>query len=107
MKRLALSIAVASALTACASPGVSAKVDAAVVGLTTAESLALIYTKLPRCTTPSAPSLCSDQATVDKIKSLDTTAYNAVKAAEANEALLGVALSAVTAFQSAIPKAVN
>ncbi len=84
--------------------GVSSSVDAAVVGLTTAERLALIYTSLPRC---PAPAPCSDPATVQKIKDLDLTAYNAVKAAEKNEALLSGALTAISAFQSAVPITVH
>jgi hypothetical protein len=92
-------------LAACtATPRVTATVDAAVVGLTTAESLALVYTKLPRCGTVASMFVCSDLDTIKKLKDLDNTAYKAVKAAEANEALLSDALIAVTAFQSAIPK---
>ena len=92
-------------VSACAtSPDVSAKIDAAIVGLSTAESLALIYTRLPRCVVPKGVMLCSDPATVQKIKDLDMTAYNAVKAAEKNGALVSAALDAVQAFQTAIPK---
>lgn len=89
------------------SPGVAAKVDAAVVGLTTAEKLALIYTRLPSCETTAKGKLCSDPAVKQKIKDLDNTAYKAVKAAEKNEALLSAALDAVAALQSAIPNTVN
>jgi hypothetical protein len=92
-------------LVACAAtPGVPSKVDAAVVGLTTAESLALVYVKLPRCGTVASMFVCSDLDTMNKLKALDNIAYKAVKAAENNEALLSDALIAVTAFQSAIPK---
>lgn len=88
------------ALAGCANPGVSSKVDAAVVALTTAENVALVYTRLPRC---PAPGPCSDQATVDRIKSADMQAYQAVKAAEQNEALLSVALQAVASLQAVVP----
>lgn len=80
--------------------GVSAKVSAAVVTLTTAERLALIYTSQPRC---PAPAPCSDPAIVQRIKDADNQAYAAVKAAERNEALLGAALTAIQNFQSVIP----
>lgn len=99
-----LPYALALGLGACStSPGVSAKVDAAVVGLTTAENAALIYTRLPRCGTTGASAVCSDQATVDRIKAADLKAYAAVKAAEQNEALLSVALDAVSALTAAVP----
>jgi hypothetical protein len=89
------------ALSGCgASPGVSAKVDAAVVGLTAAENAALLYTRLPRC---PAPAPCSTQATVDLIKAADNRAYAAVKAAEQNEALVSFALDAVSSLASTIP----
>jgi hypothetical protein len=86
-----------------AAPGVSAKVDAAVVGLTTAENAALIYTGLPRCGAVGSSAICSDQATVDRIKAADNRAYAAVKAAEQNEALLSVALDAVSSLTATIP----
>ena len=97
-----LALVLAAALAACANAGagISAKVDAAVVGLTAAERAALVYTSLPRC---PAAALCSDPATVQKIKDADNIAYAAVKAAEQNEALLGAALSAVSALQGTVP----
>lgn len=100
------SMFVLAALTACASttPGVSSKVAAAEVSLTTVENLASIYTHLPRCA-PTTAGPCSDQSTVDKIKALDMQAYNAVMAARQNEALLSAALTAITNLQSAIPQA--
>lgn len=90
-------------LGACASTSgrVSNAVDAAVVSLTTAERLALVYTSLPRC--PVQKPVCSDPSTVARIKDLDNKAYAAVKAAESNEALLSVAIAAVQSFQSSIP----
>lgn len=95
-------IAAVVLVTGCANVGVSSKVDAAVVGLTAAEKAALIYTRLARCPQPGSTP-CSDPATVAKIISLDNQAYQAVKAAEQNEALLSAALSAVTNLSSAIP----
>lgn len=95
------------ALPACATgpdPGQQAKVDAAVLGLSTAERLAAIYTKLPSCTAPKPVMLCSDPAIKQKIKDADQVAYNAVKAAENNPALLSLALDAVSNLQSVIPK---
>lgn len=91
-------------LAACVNPSVTSKVDAAVVGLTAAERAALIYTSLPRCPTTV---ICSDPATVAKIKSLDNQAYVAVKAAEQNEALLSAALSSISTLTSAIPASVT
>lgn len=100
MKRF-VALSLALGLAACAAaPGTQSKVDAAVVALTTAERLALVYTKLPRC---PAPAPCSDPNTVTRIKSLDSQAYSAVKAAESNEALLDAALVAIQNFQAAVP----
>lgn len=96
-----LAVAAMLALGACQNPQVSAKVDAAIVSLTTAERLALVYTSLPRC--PVSAPICSDPARVAQIKSLDMKAYTAVKVAEKNEALLSAAIDAVQSFQSAIP----
>jgi hypothetical protein len=85
-------------------PIVSGSVAAAEIALTNAERLALHYTGLPRCGTAAATPLCSNPATVQQIKDYDNRAYAAVKAARANEALLGLALSAIDAFGSIIPK---
>jgi hypothetical protein len=104
MKRLAVMLPVLFILANCAGTGggsVSSKVAAAVVSLTTAERLALIYTSQPRCTV--APPPCSDPATVQRIKDADNQAYAAVKAAEQNEAMLGSALTAIKNLQSVIP----
>jgi|SRR5579863_284665 len=98
--RSLLALPLAVGLFSCANPGVSAKVDAAVVGLTAAERAALVYTSLPRC---PAAAICSDPATVQRIKDADNTAYAAVKMAEANEALLGAALQAISALTSTVP----
>lgn len=103
---LALLLGVAACSTT-TSRGVTTTVDAAVVGLSTAETLALIYTKLPRCIVPKTSMLCSDAGIVRKLKDLDMVAYNAVKAAEKNEALISTAIDAVAALQTAIPRITN
>lgn len=72
-------------------------VAGAEVALTAGENIAYQYASLPRCGT-GVPVLCSDQTTVDKIKSLDNTAYNAVKTAEANSSQLTAAEAAVQAL---------
>lgn len=79
-------------------------------GLTAAERAALGYTSLPRC--PQSSGVCSDQATVTKIKAADTQAYNAIKAAEAVAVQGGnpdttaaeASLSALVSLVSALPK---
>lgn len=94
------------ALGACANPQVQAKVDVSVqateIALTDAFKLATIYTSLPRCGT-AAVSLCSDAATVAKIKSLATTAHDAMVMARKDAAFLGAALTAISTFRNAIP----
>jgi hypothetical protein len=98
------------AAAACSSPGVptvspspvvSNSVAAAEIALTNVERLALRYTTLPRC---PAAALCSDAATVQRIKDADNKAYAAVMAARHNEALLGLALSSIEAFGSVVPR---
>lgn len=100
-----VALCAAIALSACANSSnqVASDVAAAEVSLTTAEHLALLYTKLPRCATGS-PAICSDQVTVDKIKSLDNQAYIAVHAAMDNKGTVSAALTAISAFSTAIPK---
>ena len=99
MKRIFVIGAAGLLLVGCAGQGND--IIAAEVALTAAEKAATIYARLPRC---PGPAVCSDQATVDKIKAADNTAYNAVKAAEANPALVSVAVSAVSDFNNLIPK---
>lgn len=72
------------------------------VALTTAERLALHYVTLPAC--PKA-TLCSDAATVAKIKAADNVAYAAVKAARANntDANVAAANAAIAGLLSIIP----
>jgi TRAP-type C4-dicarboxylate transport system permease small subunit len=102
MRTLLLATALTLSLAACStSQPVSNDVAAAEIALTSAERVALIYTTLPRC--GGAVTICSAQATVDKIKALDTEAYTAVKAAQKNSALISAAWAAISSFQSAIP----
>ncbi len=98
---------VLSLLAACAQPraGVSNSVIAAERTLTLAEQTAKVYTDLPRCGSLPAVGkpLCSDAALAAKMADYDNKAYAAVKAAQRNEALIGVALDAIGAYQSLIP----
>lgn len=99
MNRYIIAVAFFVSLSAC-NPQASSDVAAAAVALTAAEKLALSYTSLPRC---PAATACSDEATVTKIKAADNTAYDAIKAAEANPALVGTAVSAITTLRNLIP----
>lgn len=74
--------------------------------LTTAETLAKNYTDLPRCGSIPARDrpLCSDAALVAKMAEADNRAYDTVRAARQNEALIDAALAAITDFQSLIPR---
>jgi hypothetical protein len=83
------------------STSVQNDVAAAEIALTAAERVALIYVSLPRC--GGTATLCSAQATVDKIKVLDNNAFTAVKAAEQDETLLSAAWVAISSLSSAIP----
>lgn len=105
MNRLAPFLLSLTLLAGCASPGAQNTVNndvlAAEQSLTAIERTALIYTTLPRC--GGVARVCSDPATVQKIKDLDNQAYMAVKAARQNAGLLSVALAAIGAFQKAVP----
>ncbi len=105
MRRLLIGAVLAASLGACASQqatnAVSSDVAASEIALTAAETLALSYTSLPRC--PKAAPACSAQATVDKIKALDNTAYNAVVMARSNAGLVGFAVTAISDLRNAIP----
>jgi hypothetical protein len=99
-------------LTACngingttASTTVTNDIAATELSLTAAENLALVYTQLPRCSAGATTAVCSDPTVVASIKAADTTAYNAVKAAENNPALAATAASAVNALSAVIPAA--
>ncbi len=109
MKRVAYSLVILGLVSACAQPsvGVSNSVVAAERTLTLVEQTAKIYTDLPRCGSLPAVGkpICSDPALVAKIAAADTVAYNAVKAAQRNEALIGVALDAIGAYQSLLSTA--
>jgi hypothetical protein len=105
MKRLVLAAALCGSLAACATPPtttISNAVAAAEIALTNAERLALVYTSMPRCHV--APPPCSDQATVQMIKDYDNKAYDLVKAARNNEALIGVAMVAIDTLVKVIPR---
>ncbi len=103
-----IAVAAALLLAGCSSTAttnaVSADVAAAEVTLTAAEQLALTYTSLPRCSSLAAASpVCSSQATVDKIKALDNTAFQAVRLARSNAAMLPTAIAAIGVLRSAVP----
>lgn len=114
MKRIILAAALCGSLVACSTaptigtppisqtPVISNSVAAAQIALTNAERVALLYTTLPRC--PVNPPPCSDPATVQTIKDYDNKAYDLVKAARNNEALIGVAMAAIETFSSIIPR---
>ena len=90
-------------LAACSATAPTANQDiaAAEVALTASEQLALVYTSLPRC--GGASVICSVQATVDRIKAADNTAYNAVVQARSNTSLINAALAAIASFRAVIP----
>jgi hypothetical protein len=102
MRNLIIAAGLSLSLAACASNTVGNDAAAAEIALTSAERVALIYTTLPRC--GGVATICSNPATVDKIKALDQQAYTAVKAAENNSGLISAAWAAISIFQSAIPK---
>lgn len=105
MRRIIIGVLLLT-LAACASTELTAvtgkSVAAAVVSLTLAERLALVYTKLPRCSAV-VTKICSTQGTVDKLKELDQKAFDAVVAARKNQALIADAWTAISAFQAVIP----
>jgi hypothetical protein len=89
-----------------------ADLDGFKVGLAAAETGASYYTNLPPCTTPVTAQVCSDPATVVKIRSAGASAFAAIQQAQGvvtaggsvDEAAL---LAALTAFQNevaALPK---
>lgn len=96
-----LILAGALALAACQPTAqVSNAVSAAVIALTDVDRLVLVYTTLPRC--PGA-TICSDPATVVRVKALAQKAHDAVKLAEANETMLSDAILAIENLRHAIP----
>lgn len=97
------------ALIACNS-NPQADIAATEVALTEAEAIALRYVTQPTCNGSNAP-LCSDPATVVKIKVADNAAYAAVKTArslstpsQADAASAAAAVAALTALTSSLPK---
>jgi hypothetical protein len=97
-------------LGACSGAGSNPAADVAALeaGLTTAESLATVYIRLPTCTGTNSP-LCSDSTIVGQIKTADAQAYTLVKAAEvaagAPSALAAAeaAVSVLTVITGALP----
>ncbi len=83
-------------------------VDVSIVTVERSFTLALnvanLYTSLPRCKSPGATVVCSDPSVVLVIRNAAIKAHNAILAARNNQALLGVAVSAVDAFSGLIPK---
>lgn len=114
MKRIRLMIGIATTtlilLAGCAgtatNPAASTQtgVAAAEVALTAAEKAALTYASLPQC--PVGAPICSDAATIAKVKAGDNTAYAAVKAARASGASadIAVANAAIAALVSMVPE---
>jgi len=88
-------IFVSISLISCVNPGVSNKVNAAVASLTLAEQ-----TYARTCRDVPTLVICVDPMKM-KIKELDMKAYNAVKLAEANEAMLSFAIAAISDFTNA------
>lgn len=108
MKKTIIATGVALAvLSGCAGQPTQTTVDngiaAAEIALTEAQRAALLYANLPRCPATPATPICSDQATVDKIKAADRKAYAAVMAAKSNSALVGAALAAIGDLTRSIP----
>jgi len=93
-------------LAACAQSGQTTVAQVA-VALTAADQVALQYAQLPACGSGGAAGLCSDPATVAKIKAAAQAAYQAVKTAEASGTSgdLVLAVSAVGALSAALPAA--
>lgn len=79
-----------------------AKTDIAAVeiALTAAEKAATLYVTRPQC--PQAAPLCSERATVDKIKAADNTAFTAVRLARTGGDILA-ASSAIAALVALVP----
>jgi hypothetical protein len=111
MKRIILALSTITALAAC-STNQQADIDGFKVGLAAADTGASYYTNLPPCTTPVTAEVCSDPATVVKIRSAGASAFAAIQQAQGvvtaggsvDEAAL---LAALTAFQNevaALPK---
>lgn len=99
MRKIILATALALTLGACANQAaqttVANDVAAAEVALTVADQVALAYTSSP----------AADPTVKARIKSLAQTAYNAVRAAKADGAMLAVALTAIQNLRAAVPGA--
>jgi len=79
-----LSIGLLLLLGACSTPNQKASVGALESSLTAADILALQYTSRPVC--PTGAPICADPAIKLQIKAAAQTAYDSVKAAEADAA---------------------
>ncbi len=98
----AVALGVVVGLASCTTtPAVGNDIAAVEIALTAAERAALIYTSLPRC--GGVATLCSSQATVDRVKAADQQAYQAMKAAQKDSGLISAAWGAISAFQLATP----
>jgi hypothetical protein len=74
--------------------------------VTIADTLALNYTRLPRC--PTATPICADAATKQAIKGYAQRAHDAVKTLQASSAsdapaAFSVAQAALAALEASIP----
>lgn len=101
-----LSVAVSGCSSGGAGSSAKSDVAAAEVALTTADTLAAAYVSLPAC--GGATKVCSDPATVTKIRAAAANAYAQVKQAEAQAAagqpVDTLALTtAISALQAIIP----
>jgi hypothetical protein len=89
-------------LSACASQG--SGIAETKVALTLADRLAVVYITAPACPSPDG-RICSDAATVAKIKAAASLAYSAVKQAEAGKIDPAQAAAEVAALALLIPTA--
>ena len=79
-------------------------VAAVEVALTAADKTATHYITLPLCGPTHAKPVCSEAAVSAKIKANEQKAYDAVKAARDNPALIDAAQAAVDSLVQSTPK---
>ena len=95
-------------LTGCADKGGATStvndVYALAVALTAADNVAFQYVTLPLCGPTHPKPVCSEAAVSAQIKSAAQTAHDAVKAAEANTALIDAARAAINELIKVTPK---
>ena len=87
-----------------------ADIAATEVALTTAETLALNYMRLPLCGTAEASKLCTRASVKQTVKDADNRAYAAVQSLRASSAsgapaALAAAQAAIAALSSAVTAA--